>query len=332
MKDIFSCIAVIIATIIGAGFASGKEIINFFNIYGNNGLIGIIIASIIFGFVTILTIITVNKRNITKYSFLVNNKFMTFVLQMFALVCFCIMISAVGAFFEEQLNINFWIGTGFASSVSYVMFLNKFKGIERFSMLLVPLILVGILFLGFSNYNGIAIQNNINIDVKENSNFILSAILYASYNSLILVPILINFRKYSLSNKKIFLIGVATLVVLGSLMLIIYNTNNLFYPQITVVELPNMLIASLLSKKFKIVYGLVLLSAIFTTAFSSGFSFLEMRKKENYERNALFICVIAFIFAKFGFSNLMNVCYPIFGFLGIFQIILIIKKYIRSKE
>ena len=30
MKDIFSCLAVIIGTIIGAGFASGKEIINFF--------------------------------------------------------------------------------------------------------------------------------------------------------------------------------------------------------------------------------------------------------------------------------------------------------------
>ena len=29
MRDIFSCLAVIIGTIIGAGFASGKEIINF---------------------------------------------------------------------------------------------------------------------------------------------------------------------------------------------------------------------------------------------------------------------------------------------------------------
>ena len=331
MKDIFSCIAVIIGTIIGAGFASGKEIINFFNEYGSNGLIGIIIASIIFGFVTFLTILTVKKRDITKYNFLVNNKFMTFVLQMFSLVCFCIMISAVGAFFEEQLNINFWIGTGLASSISYIMFLNKFNGIEKFSLLLVPLILVGILILGFSNYDGIEIKNNMDIVVKENSNFILSGILYASYNSLILVPILINFRKYSLNKEKIFLIGVATLVILASLMLIIYNINNLFYPEITNVELPNMLIASLLSKEFKIIYGLVLLSAIFTTAFSSGFSFLEMRKKENYEKNALFICIIAFLCAKFGFSNLMRICYPIFGYFGIFQIILIIKKYIRSK-
>ena len=224
------------------------------------------------------------------------------------------MISGVGAFFCEQLNINFWIGTGFASAVSYAMFLNKFKGIETFSLILVPLIILGILVLGFSNYDGIEIANDTNIEIKEKNSFLLSGILYASYNSLILIPILINFRKYSLSKEKIFLIGGLTSLILGSLMLIIYYINNLFYPEITSVELPNMLLASLLSNKLKMAYGLVLLSAIFTTAFSSGFSFLEMRKKDNYEKNALLICIIAFICARFGFSNMMNVCYPLFGY------------------
>ena len=38
MKQIFTCIVVIIGTVIGAGFASGKEIINFFNVYEEKGL------------------------------------------------------------------------------------------------------------------------------------------------------------------------------------------------------------------------------------------------------------------------------------------------------
>ncbi len=33
MKNFWACLAVIIGTIIGAGFASGREILNFFNIY-----------------------------------------------------------------------------------------------------------------------------------------------------------------------------------------------------------------------------------------------------------------------------------------------------------
>ena len=93
-----------------------------------------------------------------------------------------------------------------------------------------------------------------------------------------------------------------------------------------------MLLASLLSNKLKVAYGLVMIIAIFTTAFSCGYSFLKMHKKENYERNALIICFLAFLCARFGFSNMINFCFPFFGYLGIFQIILIIKKYIRSKK
>ena len=47
---ILSCIFVIIGIIIGAGFASGKEIYTFFFVYGKNGIIGIIISSFLIGY------------------------------------------------------------------------------------------------------------------------------------------------------------------------------------------------------------------------------------------------------------------------------------------
>lgn len=162
-------------------------------------------------------------------------------------------------------------------------------------------------------------------------NFILSAILYTSYNSLILVPMLINFKKYKLNNLKICIIGIITAFILFLLMLLIYNANNLFYPEIMSAEMPNMILASLINPGIKLAYGIVMLAAIFTTAFSCGFSFLEMCKKENYERNALFICGIAFLCAKIGFSTMINYCFPIFGYIGIFQIILIIIS-LKNKE
>ena len=140
-------------------------------------------------------------------------------------------------------------------------------------------------------------------------------ILYASYNSLILVPILINLKKYNFENKKVIWIGIFTSFILGVLMLVIYNVNNMFYPDIVSKELPNMYIASLFSNNFKIAYGFVMLMAIFTTAFSSGFNFLEMRKKENYERNALIISLLALVCSRIGFSNLINFCFPLFGYL-----------------
>ena len=107
-------------------------------------------------------------------------------------------------------------------------------------------------------------------------------------------------------------------------MFLIYNVNNIFYPDIMAVELPNMLIAGLLSNRIKLVYALVMIAAIFTTAFSCGFSFLNMRNKKYYERNAFIMCIAAFFCAKIGFSNMINTCFPIFGYFGIFQIIVVV--------
>lgn len=162
MKEILISLAVIIGTIIGAGFASGREILNFFNIYGENGALGIIIANILFGIIIFLVIDIINKKNIIKYDELINsNKFLSKILKIFSAICFGIMIAGVGAFVKEQLNISYWIGAAFASTVSYAMFLHKFEGLEIFNCILVPLIILGILIIGISDYS------NLNINISE---------------------------------------------------------------------------------------------------------------------------------------------------------------------
>lgn len=106
----------------------------------------------------------------------------------------------------------------------------------------------------------------------------------------------------------------------------IYKVNNTLYPYILNVEFPNMLLAGLISKNAEIACGWVMIAAILTTAISCGFSFLKMLNEKNYERNALIMCITAFLCSKFGFSNMINVCFPFFGVLGVFQIILILYK------
>ena len=51
MRNIFKVVFVIIGTMIGAGFASGQEMYLFFFSYGIEGLIGLLIATFIIGFV-----------------------------------------------------------------------------------------------------------------------------------------------------------------------------------------------------------------------------------------------------------------------------------------
>ena len=59
-------IFVIIGTIIGAGFASGKEIFTFFNIYGFWGLVGLLISECIIGFIIYKAFLIIIKYNINS--------------------------------------------------------------------------------------------------------------------------------------------------------------------------------------------------------------------------------------------------------------------------
>ncbi len=67
MKKIIIVLLVIIGTLIGAGFASGKEIYIFFFKYGNMGLIGLLISCLLIGITTYIVFKIVNKRNIKSY-------------------------------------------------------------------------------------------------------------------------------------------------------------------------------------------------------------------------------------------------------------------------
>ena len=68
MKNSIKAIFVIIGTIIGAGFASGQEIYSFFNVYKENGIIGIIISSILIGLIIYIVLKKSSDLNIKSYN------------------------------------------------------------------------------------------------------------------------------------------------------------------------------------------------------------------------------------------------------------------------
>ena len=86
-------------------------------------------------------------------------------------------------------------------------------------------------------------------------------------------------------------------------------------------------------KIYKYLYGITILVAILTSAISAGYSILENYKDNNkkYKNMALLICVSSILVSKIGFSNLIGLLYPVFGFLGIIQIYFLFKRKEKIK-
>ena len=74
----------------------------------------------------------------------------------------------------------------------------------------------------------------------------------------------------------------------------------------------------------EILYSIVVVIAIFTSAISAGFGILEnIKTKEKYKKAAFILCFLSIPISYIGFGKLINIMYPVFGAIGIYQIALL---------
>lgn len=331
----------IIGSIIGAGFASGQEIYLFFFKYGIKGLYGLIICSSLIAYVIYKVLNISYENNIdTYYDFLkkifnynkgkkkyfniiyMNN----IIVNIFLLVTFFIMIAGFGAYFEQELGISKIIGSMLIAILSFVVFKTDIKGLTRLNTIIIPILILCMCILGIKNINNFKL---INIDSQNVNNYIwlIKSITYCSYNIILLVPVLVNLKGYTKNKKSILVVSISAgliFFILSICVFLMLSNSNLSLENF---EMPVIYIIKKFFPNFKIVYGMVIMISIFTTATSVGISFLEnYRKNENnYTHIAIIMCIIGVIFSNFGFSNMVKVIFPVFGYVGILQILLIAK-------
>lgn len=336
MRNILKVIFVIIGTMIGAGFASGQEMYLFFFSYGIKGLIGILISSVIIGFVIYKIFQIVNKYGVDTYKdfldILIQKReklkpVINTVINIFILITFFIMVAGFGAYFNQELGINSLIGSSILAIACFIVFLTSVKGFVKANELIVP-ILIGFLFLiGIINVKDVHLLELENYLIKNNSfSFILDAVLYSSYNSILLIPVLLTLKNYIQDKKQILTIATISSIIIILLSVIIFLLLVRVDVDITKLEMPAVYVVSNMFKMLRYVYGFIILGSIFTTAISLGTSFLQntvksKEYKKSYTQIATIMCITSVLISKIGFSNLVSSLYPVFGYLGLVQIL-----------
>ncbi len=330
MKETISIVLVIIGALVGAGFASGQEIYSFFYLYGKNGIYGILIMSVLIGILIYKSLKIIFKNEIYNYEdflglFIGNKKIkkmICIIINLLLLISFFIMIAGFGAYFEQEIGVDKLIGSIILDILCAIVFFSDVKGVLKVSDLIVPFLILFIFFIGFQNI--IEIQN---IEfIMEKNNWILSSLIYNSYNFILLIPVLISLKKQIKTEKNIKYISILTSVIITILSIIIY----FLLARVNIIEIENqeMPVVYVISKyffRYKKIYAFIILASIFTTAISVGIGFIQniSTKQRSYPHIVLFMCITSLIVSNIGFSKLVNLIYPLFGCIGILQMIII---------
>lgn len=333
MNYTIKAVCVIIGTMIGAGFASGKEIEIFFCKYGNYGLIGIAISSILTGIIIYKVLKQIRDKEIINYNnYLecigIHPKFknvLNCIINIFLIFSFYVMIAGFCAYFKQEFEFSPFIISFIVSALCYVTFLKNIEGITKINTVLIPILIILILYFGLNNCNIEGLNSNLFV----RNGWILSSLEYASYNSVLLIPILISLKKYTYKKEKIVSIICSIIFSLLAIILYIFLKNEKV--DFSSIDLPIIYILKKFGSIYSYIYGGVIISAIYTSAISAGYSFAKNCSKniKQYKKICFLICLTAIPISQIGFSDLVNVLYPMFGLIGLGQIFYIIFRKIK---
>jgi len=336
MLNIIKAVSVIIGTVIGAGFASGREIYIFFTKFGIYGIFGIIISAIITGIIiNIINKITKNNK-INNYNDLLNvinkknpkiNKIVNLIVNAFLLISFFIMIAGFSAYMKQTYGVIPYLSSIIFTIICAIIFLKNIEGIIKANEILVPILILLIAYLGIKNIPYLMNVNMQELQYTNSKGWLISSILYASYNSIILIPVLASLKIKKIEKKEINLISIITTLFIIILSFFIYGLllRGNYYVQ--ELELPLIEISLEFGIIFKYIYGFIIIISIFTSAISTGYGFLKniTKSRKQYIYSLIIISIIGILVSNIGFSKLVEILYPTFGILGIIQIILIMK-------
>ena len=329
-----------IGAIIGAGFASGQELMQFFGVFGYHGLIGVFLSGITFAIIGYFISQIVIKNKVYGYkSFLdkiLGRKIGLLVdiwITVSIFISLGIMLAGSATVFQEKLFINYYLGLIGCSLIVLTVLYKGEKGVLGINAILMPIlivitILVCFISIGFAHTETFRAGENPLIGNQWGIAFLL----YVSSNMVIGLVILTSIDHYRLKEGigGIFWGG----IFLGIIGLIMVYTMQLFWPDILGEEIPMLYLTEGLDSRLNMLYSLAMLSAMLTTAIINGFGLIiRISPLLRIKQNTLATVIVFFALpvSFLGFSNLIGYFYPVFGYVGAIIILAILYANLKLR-
>lgn len=329
--------AAYIGTVVGAGFATGQEILQFFTRFGIMGIMGLFVTTImfiVFGYIIMDLGRQISARSHLDIIKATNSGIIVTILDsiitVFLFGSFTAMIAGTGALFTQQFNIPSLYGNIFMAIITALTVLTGINGVINSISFVVPFLLCAVLGISIFSISNYPLEfSTSSAFINENmlvSNWFISAILYVSYNLIISVGILgplgMEAKDMSAVKKGALLGGLG--LGIGSIMIYLALSGSI--SEISNLEVPMIHIAGKISYTIQIIYASVLIAEIYTTAVGSLYGFVsritDIRKFSLKNiMIVLEITIAALLASQFGFSNLVKYLYPIEGYGGIILIL-----------
>lgn len=325
--------ATYIGTVVGAGFASGQEVLQFFGYFKYLGIISLLLTSYLFYYFGRIILGLGKELKAESHLPIINyaggkwlGKFIDYVIIFFLFGALTAMVAGAGSIMEEQLNLSPLLGNGIMVIATLATVLAGIAGVISAISIVVPILLVSVFGISlYTIYNaGFSFAAVSPPGSPAVPYWPLSSIVYVSYNLVMAVAIL-GPLGFAARDQKAFRkgalwgglgLGLGALAILVSILVTL--------PQSANYDIPMIYIAGQISPVVQRVYSFILFAEIYTTAVGSLFGFVvrlvSPRKKGTSRLVAIISSIAALVASQIGFTNLVRVLYPMVGYAGLLML------------
>ena len=318
--------AVIIGSIIGAGFASGKEIFEYFAKYGMVSLLFIVpLFFVLFCFVYVYLKFGEKKENFSlkqcnsllcknvKLLGLSFNPFDAGLFCTFLVLCSAMFSGLVALFATYMPSGHKLIYIALALLISIILLKTSFKSFKLLSNLVVPLIIICIILNVVCSFNSGNFSNNFGITNILPLPFLTLA--YGSQNTFFCSFIIIKLGN-KLNKKERLLTSLTTALTL-CILLTLGILCFLFNPRLAYCEMPFAEVAIAINPVFSIVFAIILFGSIITTHATCLTSLKEYFKGDKKYNNSKLMLALIVLLSLLNFGKIIGYLYPLIGAFGL---------------
>jgi len=323
--------------VIGAGFASGQEIMQFITLHGLSGLKEVVLITALFAYLGASTLYLSVKLGTDNYLALINyllgkkaGKLLDLLSMLMLFGGLSVMLSGSGAIFSEHFNITAQFGIFIVVVINCIILLGGLHGVLWVNVVLVPIKIAAILVISLlvlQAENTLVAQNNAAQSTGAVTGYwIWSGILYVSYNMILVVAVLTTLGK-SITKRVALWGGAGGGIGLGFIAGIMYLAGLSLYPEIINYKVPMLYMAGKVGYGFKYVMSVLIWLAILTTTVANAHGFAARMAdagSKNYKIIGIGATLLAIPMARMDFDRLVGTLYPLFGYAGLLLMLFLI--------
>ncbi|SDC82290.1 Uncharacterized membrane protein YkvI [Terribacillus halophilus] len=348
MKDTLRIGSAFIGVIVGAGFASGQEVLQYFTSFGLMGILGAITATVLFSYLGMVLVwlgsrtkTTSHKEAIHRISGRYLGTVIDYVIIFTLFGVGVVMIAGAGSNLNQQFGLPYFVGTTVMTILVILTGLLKVNRVVSIIGSITPFLIFFVVLI--SIYSLITMQGPLaTLDQEAQSipttlpNWFISSINYVSFNIAVGASMSIVMGAGEKKPKTAAIGGLAGGLVLGILIILSHLAIFSKIEEVGSLDMPMLGIVSNLSPILGIIMALVIFGMIYNTATGMFFSFTaRFAQTETNKFRTVFIVtmVIGYLASYVGFTDLVSYFYPLIGYLGIvLMVALVVAPYMIKRE